>query len=201
MYIIPIRMSDIGAAELDAVLTALADQLAVRGKRAHIVVIGGSGLIAIGAISRVTRDVDIVALKQDGELVSARTLPKWMVEAAATVARDLGLASDWLNAGPTSLLDHGLPSGLAGRLIDREYGPALQVSFVARIDQIFFKLYAWADRREPRDFSDLQQLDPSAEELVEAARWARTHNMPGPFDDRLAHALDDFGVEDEGRNP
>jgi hypothetical protein len=37
-------------------------------------------------------------------------------------------------------------------------------------------------------------------ELRDAARWARTHNMPGPFGDELAQALADFGVEDDGRD-
>jgi hypothetical protein len=27
-----------------------------------------------------------------------------------------------------------------------------------------------------------------------------THNMPGPFDDAIAQALADLGVEDEGRD-
>jgi hypothetical protein len=56
--------------------------------------------------------------------------------------------------------------------------PPLRVSFASRIDQIFFKLYAAADRREPRDFADLRALAPTADELRAAARWARTHNMP-----------------------
>jgi len=55
-------MSDIGATELDAALEALADQLAELGTRLHLVVIGGSGLIAIDAVARTTRDVDVVAL-------------------------------------------------------------------------------------------------------------------------------------------
>jgi hypothetical protein len=82
----------------------------------------------------------------------------------------------------------------------REYGASLAVSFASRIDQIFFKLYAAASRREPRDFADLQQLDPTTGELQDAARWARTHDMPGPFDDDLKRALHDLGVEDEGRD-
>jgi hypothetical protein len=74
------------------------------------------------------------------------------------------------------------------------------VSFAARFDQVFFKLYAAADRREPRDVADLQALNPTTEELREAARWARTHNAPGPFDLALAQTLNDFGAEDEGRD-
>lgn len=64
---------------------------------------------------------------------------------------------------------------------------------------IFLKLYAAASRPEPRDFTDLRALVPTADELRDAARWARTHDAPGPFDDELARTLKRFGVEDEGR--
>ena len=74
------------------------------------------------------------------------------------------------------------------------------MSFASRIDQIFFKLCAAADRREPRDFADLRQLKPTPAELRTGARWARTHNMPGPFDDALARTLTDLGVQDDGRD-
>ncbi len=192
-------MMNISSGRLDQALFALNDQLALRHASVHLVVIGGSGLIAIDVVSRATRDVDVVALERDGKLVSAEPLPSTVRDAAATVARDLGLEANWLNAGPTGLLLHGLPVGFVERLVTREYGVALRVSFAARVDQIFFKLYAAADRREARDFNDLQRLAPTDDELRAAARWARTHNMPGPFDDAMARALADLGVEDEGR--
>jgi len=169
-------MISIGSERLDAALSALNDQLRIVRERAHLVVVGGSGLIAIDAVSRVTRDVDVVALERDGELVSAEPLPASLRDAAATVARDLGLEPNWLNAGPTGLLVHGLPAGFADRLTSRDYGAALRVSFASRIDQIFLKLYAAADRREPRDFTDLRALEPTDEELRAAARWARTQH-------------------------
>jgi hypothetical protein len=193
-------MPDIDARQLDVVLTALGEQLAAAEENAHLVVIGGSGLLAIDAVVRSTRDVDVLALERHGHLVSADPLPPAITSAAALVARDLGLEPDWLNPGPTSLLELGLPAGFTDRLIERDHGPALRVSFASRIDQIFFKLYAAADRREPRDFADLQQLAPTPAELRAGARWARTHNMPGPFDVALARALADLGVEDDGRD-
>jgi hypothetical protein len=192
-------MLEIDTDHLDTALSALNDQLAFVGAQAHLVVIGGSGLIAIGAAGRTTRDVDILALEHDGVLVSAEPLPRAIVEAAAVVARDLGLEPNWLNPGPTSLLSLGLPAGFAGRVIRRDYGTALGISFASRIDQIYFKVYAAADRREPRDFADLRRLDPTAAELRDAARWARTHNLPGPFDDAMASALRELGVKDDGR--
>ena len=193
-------MTAISPGQLDEILSALAELLAVANAGAHLVVIGGSGLVAIGAITRPTRDVDVVALEHDGELIPADPLPPSLEQAAAIVARDFGLEPNWLNAGPTSLLDLGLPPGFAGRLMTRSYGSSLRVSFAARVDQVFFKLYAAADRREPRDFADLRSLEPTANELRDAARWARTHNAPGPFDDELARTLRDLGLEDEGRS-
>lgn len=148
MCIIQRGMGDIGLDRLHEVLSGLGDLLEAAGEAYHLVVIGGSGLVAIDAVSRTTRDVDVVALVQDGALVSAEPLPDAVAEAAATVARDLGLDANWLNAGPTGL----------------------------------------------------QQLEPTPAELRDAARWARTHNAPGPFDDQIARALDDFGVRDEGRD-
>lgn len=193
-------MEDINSERLEAALAALGDLLAGSNTRVHLVVIGGGGLIAIDAVSRVTRDVDVVALERDGELVSAEPLPEAVRDAAAIVARDFGLEPGWLNAGPTSLLIHGLPVGFESRLTPRDYGEALRVSFASRVDQVFLKLYAWADRREPRDFSDLEQLEPTEDELRAGAAWARTHNMPGLFDLAIAQALADFGVTDEGRS-
>ncbi len=192
-------MEGIGSQRLEHILAALNDQLAVAGARVHLVVIGGSGLIAIDAVARTTRDVDVVALEEHGKLVPAEPLPEAVREAAAIVARDFGLEPNWLNAGPTGLLLHGLPAGFVERLTSRDYGEALRVLFASRIDQVFLKLYAAADRREPRDFADLRRLRPTDEELRAGARWARTHNMPGPFDDAMARALADLGIEDEGR--
>ena len=193
-------MSAIGSERLSEALSALGELLGAAGASAHLVVIGGSGLIAIEAVSRTTQDVDVVALEEAGVLVSADPLPASVIKAAATVARDLGLEPGWLNSRPTSLLQLGLPAGFIDRVVARDYGPALRVSFAARSDQVFFKLFAAADRREPRDFADLRLLAPTPAELHDAARWARTHNMPGPFDDALALALRDLGVEDEGRD-
>ncbi len=180
-------------------LSALGELLAAAKSPVHLVVIGGGGLIAIDAIDRPTPDVDVVAIEVAGELVSAQPMPEALRLAAEEVAQSFGLGDDWLNPGPTGLLVHGLPEGFVERLTDRDYGPALRVWLAARIDQVFLKLYAAADRREERDFFDLGQLEPTAEERRARAGWARTHNMPGPFDEAMTRALAELGVEDEGR--
>ena len=202
MYNIHTTMAAVTPEKLHELLDALGEQLVFAGYTVHIVVIGGSGPAGIGAITRATRDVDVVALHRDGRLVSAEPLPDRLTAAADIVARDFRLAPGWLNARPTSQLDtaDGLPAGFADRMITRAFGSALTVSFASRIDQVHLKLYAAADRGEPRDFDDLRALAPTADELRAAASWARSHNMPGPFDEEVQRTLRTLGVEDEGRS-
>jgi uncharacterized nucleotidyltransferase DUF6036 len=130
----------------DALLTALADQLDVIGVRYELVVIGGTALLALGLISRGTRDVDLVGLKESEGITPADPLPEPLAVACQRVARDFRLPDRWLNGGPTSLLDLGLPEGFVERLHRRDYGPALTVFFASRIDQIHLKLYALVDQ-------------------------------------------------------
>ena len=67
-----------------------------------LVVCGGSALIALGLVKRTTRDVDVLALMNpSGDLISPAPLPSYLLDAAREVARDLGLAADWLNNGPS----------------------------------------------------------------------------------------------------
>ena len=195
-------MSDIDSLGVGPILLALGEQLGALGAEIHLVVVGGSGLLAMGLGDRPTRDVDVVAFLSDGALLKASPFPAALEEAAGRVAADFGLAAGWLNSGPTALLEiGGLPEGFGERLTAVDYGLALTVSFASRFDQVHLKLYALADRQEPRDEADLRALDPTADELRAAARWARTHNAPGPFDEQLAAALASFGVEDVGREP
>jgi hypothetical protein len=62
-------MSDITPDSAAQILSALGEQLAARGERYELVVIGGSGLLALGLVERTTRDVDIVALRSGDALV------------------------------------------------------------------------------------------------------------------------------------
>ena len=110
----------------------------------QLVVCGGASLLASGVVTRTTKDVDIVALRgADGALLPPVPLPEWLLQAAALVARDLGLEANWLNNGPSrddgGLFQMGLPAGLAERLAERVYGSRLKVYFIGRRDQIFFK--------------------------------------------------------------
>lgn len=150
-------------------------------------------------ISRTTRDVDVVGLLAGGELLDPRPLPEPVLAGAARVARDFILPPDWLNAAPAALLDFGLPEGFVDRLERHEYGPALSVHFASRIDQIHFKLYAMVDQGAGKHEADLRALDPTADELLQAARWTRTHDPSEGFRGELVAALTHLGVEDAAR--
>lgn len=181
----------------DAALAALGEQLDRANERFELVVIGGSGLLALGLIDRTTRDVDVVALRREGELLDPRPLPQGLLDARSRIAEDFGLPQDWLNAAPSSLLDFGLPAGFVERLERRDYGPALTVWLASRLDQIHFKLYALADQAPGSKHDlDLRALDPTREELLAAARWAATHDPSEGFRHELSAALAYLGVED-----
>jgi hypothetical protein len=177
-------------------LSALGEQLARRGSRTELVVIGGSALLAVGLTTRATRDVDIVAFRSGDSLVDPRPLPERLVTARDAVARDFNLPDGWLNSGPADLLDLGLPVGFVDRLERRDYGPALVVHFASRFDQIHFKLYAMADQTAAKYEADLVALEPTRDELVAAARWSRTHDPSEGFFELLVAALAYLGVED-----
>lgn len=182
-------------------LAALGEQLHAAGERFELVVIGGSGLLALGVISRPTQDVDVVALRDGDALRSAEPLPEALAVACQRVARDFGVSSGWLNAGPTSLLDLGLPAGFLSRLETRRYGDALTAHFASRFDQIHFKLYALVDQGAGKHEADLRALQPTPGELAQAARWTRTHDPSPGFRDALERALAYLGVTDADLGP
>jgi hypothetical protein len=187
---------DIDATGVDRLLSALGQQLRARRERYSIIVVGGSALLVLGVIARTTRDVDVVALLRDESIVSAHPLPEGLLAAAHVVAADFRLSESWLNTGPTSLLDFGLPDGFLERAKRHAYGQALEALFASREDQIHFKLYAVVDQGAGKHLADLQALAPSEAELLQAARWTRTHDPSEGYRDVLLQVLAHFGVTD-----
>ena len=177
-------------------LMALGEQLAAQGAHAELVVIGGSALLAVGLSTRPTRDVDVVALLADRELIDPRPFPAELIVARDRVARDFGLPENWLNPGPADLLDFGLPEGLVERLEGHDYGASLAVHFASRFDQIHFKLYAMVDQGAGKHEADLRALKPTQAELLAAARWTRAHDPSEGFREQLLATLAHLGVED-----
>ena len=149
-----------------------------------LVVCGGTALAALGLVLRTTKDVDILgtALEiQDGVIVQKITeFPGWLTEAANKVGRDFDLPENWLNLGPASQVESGLPEGFEERLVRRRYGKYLTIYFISRIDQIHFKLYAAVDRGEYH-VQDLHALNPTQEEIERAAKWVITQDVSITF--------------------
>lgn len=182
--------------DADRLLDALGAQLAQAGASYELVVVGGSGLLALGLVSRPTRDVDVVALREHDVLRSVDPLPETLRVARDRVARDFHLPEDWLDAGPASLLDFGLPEGFLGRAQRRDHGTALTVWYASRFDQIHFKLYATVDQGAGKHEADLRAMDPTSEELFAAARWTRTHDPSEGYRLVLGQVLAALGVDD-----
>lgn len=183
----------------EAALQLLDGRLSIASApRFRLVVCGGTALLAMGLLTRSTRDVDIVALADpSGGLIDPAPLPKPLVAAAREVAEDLQLSADWLNNGPSSgdggLFRLGLPAGLAERTEWRSFGGFLDVGFVSRFDQIHFKLYAAVDQFGGYHAADLQALAPTDAELITAAAWSRAHDPSPAYRQGLCAFLEEFG--------
>jgi len=182
------------SAALDEALWTLGTVLEARGSSYALVVVGGSSLLLLGLIDRPTRDLDVLGLVLPDRYVKLDVLPEPLAKAVADVGDALGLANDWLNIGPASLLDFGLPAGFRDRVTIRRFG-ALELHISSRLDQVCFKLYAAVDQGpRSRHFADLTSLAPSFEELRFAARWTVTHDPSPGFRQELLAALERFGV-------
>jgi len=187
--------------EVEKVLVALGEHLdEIKTEHIDLLVCGGSALHILGLITRPTTDVDIVALvskdsNQGLIMSSAKSLPDKLTEAAKKVERDFSLKKNWLNSGPTSALDFGLPEGVLERAETINYGSSLTVRFLSRYDQIHFKLYAATDRAG-KHYEDLLALKPTAEELEKSARWSMTHDVSEGYRGELKKMLIKLGYKD-----
>lgn len=173
---------------VERALSLLAATLEAHGAGPYeIVMVGGAAMSVLGLGIRPTRDVGVLALREDAAdspriaLVKRKPLPSPLLSAAASVADALGLERHWLNPGPADLLDLGLPEGFEERLTSRTYGPRLTVWLPSRRDLIFLKTYAAADTGPGRHTEDLEALRPSCDELLAGARWARSQDPSEAF--------------------
>jgi hypothetical protein len=91
----------------DELLSALAEQLAARGERYQLVVIGGAALLALGFVDRVTRDIDVVALRDGDSLVSPEPLPLTLRDARDRVAADFASRVDQVHLKLYAAVDQG----------------------------------------------------------------------------------------------
>ena len=175
---------------LEGALQVLGQLLADRGLHYEVVAIGGGSMLLLGLIDRTTRDLDLVALMRERELISAEPLPRPLVQAAEEVGRALNLGKDWLNIGPASLMALGLPVGFIGRFHVRKY-KGLTVYLADRFDHICFKLYASVDQGpQSKHFADLCALKPSLQELQQAKKWCVTQDVSADFAKDINRAIE-----------
>lgn len=191
-------MSSISEDSLNQAFQALSAFLQEQGEEAEsFVLIGGSALLALGIVSRTTRDADIMArVDIHLGLVDPRPLSEALQSAARLVAQELDLDEDWLNTGPADQLAAGLPSGFVGRLTARRYGSHLTVYLPGRIDLIHLKLFAAVDHGGAgRHVKDLTAMSPNDEELLAAAKWVVSQDSGEVFPQVVRQALKEMGYE------
>jgi len=181
------------ADDVQAALTLLGELLAEREEHHEVVVIGGGALLLRSWIDRPTLDLDVAALGRPEAARTARPFPTGLEEAVDDVAAVRGLPPRWLNAGPTDLLDLGLPVGFETRTMALDLD-GLVVHVAGRLDLICTKLYAAVDQGpDSKHALDLRALAPVAEELRFAAHWTQTHDPSEAFASTLQQALAAFG--------
>lgn len=185
---------EIDSTSLEEALKVLGQLLADRGYSYEIVAIGGGSLLLLRQVERTTKDLDLVALVEDGQFVSADPLPEVLLQAAEEVGKALELGKDWLNIGPASLLQMGLPAGFISRMHTRHYR-GLTIHLADRFDQIHFKLYATVDQGpHSKHFADLIALKPSHEELELAKSWCMGQDVSEPFQLELNKAMESINA-------
>lgn len=188
--------------DVELILRALGEQLeGLLDKPVELLICGGSALNILGLVQRATEDVDVLAYVKRNEegkvsFVRADPLSTELNAAAKRVARDFNLPENWLNPGPASAVDFGLPEGLIERVITRQYSQKLIVHFLGRYDQIHFKLYAVVDQGAGKHLNDLLALNPTTDEIEHAARWSMTHDISEGFKQSLRNMLNHLGFKD-----
>jgi hypothetical protein len=190
-------MDTIGRSQLETALAALGELLAARGLHYELVLVGGGNLILREFIRRpTTKDLDILGARTPDGVDLIRPMPEPLRDAVMDVGRAFGLADDWLNTGPDSLLDLGLPEGFVKRLERRDYG-GLVAWLAGWFDMVCFKLYAAVDQgHRSRHFQDLRDLKPDRDDLLSAAHWAMSHDPSAGFRSLLVETLRALDIED-----
>lgn len=183
--------------QLRARLEALGDLLLAAGEEADLVVVGGVAILVRGVRTRVTTDIDVIArgeVMPGGalRLVPPDPLPAAVQSAVGRVARDFGLAPDWLNTVVAKQWRQGVfapPPGLAEETIWYVLG-GLHIGIAGRRALIVLKLYAAVDT-DPRSLhmQDLLALAPADSELSEAAEWVAAQDASPGFATMLEQAV------------
>ncbi|MHB9002780.1 MAG: DUF6036 family nucleotidyltransferase [Coriobacteriia bacterium] len=191
-------MPDVAGRAIEELLAALGAELeSAASPHVGLCVIGGAALGMLGLVDRPTKDIDVVALLEESEvglqIHALDALPDAVARAASEVAEQFGIGTWWINVGPSSLVDAGLPHGFESRLTHVKYGSTLTVYFASRVDQICLKTYAAADVGG-RHATDLVALSPTEQEMEFALRWVVRHDPSEDFRSQLRELAEYLGV-------
>jgi hypothetical protein len=182
---------------LNNALEALGSHLADKELKYKVVAIGGGALLLLGCLIRPTQDIDIVALINKNQLISAKPLPPPLLKAIQEVGSALKLPVNWINSEPAGLWEMGLPKGFQDRLTPICFG-GLTLYYASRFDQICFKLYATVDQGpNSKHYADLKLLKPTQTELKQAEIWCKTHDVSELFATHIAQVILSFGESNE----
>lgn len=137
--------------------------LAKRGLELHATIVGGAALSLLGVIERETKDCDVLQPILSDDVAAAALAFAVEQREAGQVLRD-----DWLNNGPSSLVND-LPDSWQARLQPAFSGTAIEMQSLGRLDLIRVKVWALCDRG--LDLPDCLALAPTAAELGAISNW------------------------------
>jgi len=133
----------------------------------EIIIIGAFALYLHGLELRATNDIDTLTELKDERLLRA----------IEEIAQKHGLNENWLNDQASGL---SVPDGFLLRLNRVALGSHIVALVPCRQDLISLKSAAFMIRggEDPKDYTDLQALQPSRNEIDEAIRFVRKTNTP-----------------------
>ncbi len=154
----------------EKLLAALKDLDAWAGQnqvQLEIIIIGAFALYLHGLELRATNDIDTLTELED----------EYLLRAIEEIAEKHGLNGNWLNDQGCGL---SVPDGFHLRLSPVALGTYIVAQVPCRQDLISLKSTAYIIRggEDPKDYTDLQALQPTSGELEEAIRFVRKTNTP-----------------------
>jgi hypothetical protein len=181
---------------IEKLLSLLGERLTLESPEIkwNLIVCGGAALTILNLVKRTTKDIDVIGKFVDEQIVYADFDVKFK-EQISLIAELFNLPPDWINTGPESFIQSGLPAGIIKRLTHKNYGKNLTIGFIGRYDQIFLKLYASVDRGGYH-VDDLIKLHPTETELLSACRWVCEQDTSEGFYQLLKSMLEQIGFKD-----
>ena len=162
----------------DAFLTA-------RHKKVDCVIIGGTALVLLGVVTRMTRDCDVLCPPIDPEIAALAVEFAHHRQAMGEPLSEL-----WWNNGPSSLIPI-LPPGWELRLVNAYLGNALRLMTLGRSDLLSTKVFALCDRGT--DLNDCIALRPTEHELVDLLPWLEVQDLNPQWPEHARAVIADLG--------